>query len=81
LTPAVVAGVIRAPMKQRQSQPRSRQQPDTAQAPSFESAPWSPRELVLEEPHSSGGAPLRLEQNDHVVDVELDGDAILRQKL
>jgi hypothetical protein len=36
---------------------------------------------VLEEPHSSGGAPLRLEQNDHVVDVELDGDAILRQKL
>jgi len=68
-------------MKQRQGQPRSRQQPDTAQATSFESAPWSPRELVLEEPRSSGGGPLRLEQNDHVVDVELDGAAILRQKL
>jgi len=24
---------------------------------------------------------LRLEQNDHLIDVELDGDAILRQKL
>ena len=68
-------------MKQRQSQPWSRQQPDTAQAPSFESAPWFPRELVVEEPRSSGEPPLRLEQNDHVVDVELDSDAILRQKL
>ena len=68
-------------MKQKQSSPRPQRQPDTAEAPSFESAPWSPRELVLEEPRSSGGAPLRLEQNDHLIDVELDGDAILRQKL
>jgi len=68
-------------MKQRQSQPRSRQQPDTAQAPSFESAPWSPRDLVLEDPRRPGEAPLRLVQNDHVVDVELDGDAIVSDKL
>ena len=74
-------GVIRAPMKQKQSSPRPQRQPDTAQAPSFESAPWSPRELVLEEPRRPGETPLRLAQNDHVVDVELDGDAIVRDKL
>ena len=74
-------GVIRAPMKQKQSSPRPRQQPDTAQAPSFESAPWSPRDLVLEDPRRPGEAPLRLVQNDHVVDVELDGDAIVSDKL
>jgi hypothetical protein len=66
-------------MKQRQGQAGTRRQPDTVHAPSFESAPWSPRELLLEEPSRAGESPLRLEQDDHVVDVDLDGDAILRK--
>jgi hypothetical protein len=81
LTPAVVAGVIRTPMKQRQSQPRRRRQPDTAHTPSFESAPWSARELVLEELPRAPETPLQLAQNDHLVAVELDGYAIVRDKL
>jgi hypothetical protein len=36
---------------------------------------------VLEEPRRAAEAALRLEQDDHVVDVELDGDSILRNKL
>jgi hypothetical protein len=68
-------------MKQRQSQSPIERQPDTAEAPSFESAPWSALELVLEEPRRAAEAALRLEHDDHVVDVELDGDSILRNKL
>src|SRR2546428_10430292 len=73
-------GVIRAPMKQKQSSPRPRQQPDTAQAPSFESAPWSPRDLVLEDPRRPGEAPLRLLENGHVVTIQAEGGAHLRDQ-
>jgi hypothetical protein len=60
----------------RQSQPK--QQPGSARTPPFESSPWTARELVLEEPRRLSGPPLSLEQNEHVVDASLDGDAIRR---
>jgi len=52
-----------------------------ARTPPFEASPWTPRELVLEEPiRAAAEAPLLLEQNDHVVDVLLDGDSIRRTR-
>ena len=75
MTPAVVAGVIRTPMRQSERQPQT--QP--AHDPSFESTPWVAREVVLDERRDlQPEPPLALEQNDHVVDAALDGEAIRR---
>jgi len=64
-------------MKQTQRKHQGRD----ARTPPFEASPWTPRELVLEEPiRAAAEAPLLLEQNDHVVDVLLDGDSIRRTR-
>jgi hypothetical protein len=56
-------------------------QPQSVHTPSFESAPWVARELVLEEPgQPRQDPPLVLAQNEHVVDAPLDGDAIRREQ-
>lgn len=58
-----------------------RKQGRDARTPPFEASPWTPRELVLEEPiRAAAEAPLLLEQNDHVVDVLLDGHSIRRTR-
>jgi hypothetical protein len=63
------------------SQTERRSQPDSAEKPAFESAPWAVREVVVEEPQQAPhDAPLVLAQDDHVVDVALDGEAILRTR-
>jgi len=60
--------------------PRKHQGRDP-RTPPFEASPWTPRELVLEEPiRAAAEAPLSLEQNDHVVDALLDGDSIRRAR-
>jgi len=51
---------------------------DAPRLPAFERAPWRPQERVLEEPRSRATEPLRLAMGQHVVDVPLDGEAILR---
>ena len=64
-------------MKQTQRKHQGRD----ARTPPFEASPWTPRELVLEEPiRAAAEAPLLLEQNDHVVDVLLDGNSIRRAR-
>jgi len=60
---------------------QSERQPPTqpAHGPPFESTPWVAREVVLDEPPDlRPEPPLALEQNDHVVDAALDGEAIRR---
>ena len=62
---------MRQSERQRQAQP--------VHGPSFESTPWVAREIVVEEPPKmQAEPPLSLEQNEHVVDAALDGEAILR---
>jgi hypothetical protein len=62
-------------MRQTERQPQT--QP--AHDPSFESTPWVAREVVLDERADlQPEPPLALEQNDHVVDTALDGEAIRR---
>ena len=51
---------------------------DAPRPPGFEQAPWRAQERVLEEPRPRPEEPLRLAMDEHVVDVPLDGDAILR---
>jgi hypothetical protein len=53
-------------------------QASSVRAVSFERTPWLAQERVLEEPRREPEAPLRLEIEEHVIDVPLDGDAILR---
>jgi hypothetical protein len=68
---------MHAPMRNKrpaQAEPRS----VTPRSPGFERAPWRAQERVLEEPRSRTEEPLRLAMDEHVVDVPLDGDAILR---
>jgi hypothetical protein len=60
----------------RQSQRKQQQEP--VRTPTFEASPWSARELVIEEPGREPQPPLSLEQNEHVVDADLDGEAIRR---
>jgi hypothetical protein len=60
-------------------QTQRKHQGTDARTPPFEASPWTPRELVLEEPiRAAAEVPLSLEQNEHVVDVLLDGDSIRR---
>ena len=61
----------------RQSERRPQTQP--VHDPPFESTPWTAREVVVEEPRELQPAPpIALAQNDHVVDTDLDGEAIRR---
>ena len=60
---------------------QSERQPQTqpAHGPSFESTPWVAREVLVDEPRDlQREPPLALEQNDHLVDAALDGEAIRR---
>ena len=68
---------MRASMRnKRPTQAESRS--DVPRPPGFERAPWRAQERVLEEPRPRPEEPLRLAMDQHVVDVPLDGDAILR---
>lgn len=60
----------------RHSQRKQQNQP--ARTPSFEASPWTARELVIEEPRRVPEPPIALEQDEHVVDADLDGEAIHR---
>jgi hypothetical protein len=61
-------------------QSERKQQPQTVRTPSFEASPWTARELMLEDPGRVHEPPLALEQNEHVVDADLDGEAIRRTR-
>lgn len=54
--------------------------PEAMRTPSFESSPWVARELVVEEPRRQPEPPLRLAVNEHLVEVDLDGEAIRRER-
>ncbi len=54
--------------------------PEAVRTPALESSPWLAREVVLEEPRREPEAPLRLAINEHLVEVELDGEAIRRER-
>lgn len=56
------------------------QPPEAVRTPAFESSPWVAREVVLEEPRREPGSPLRLAVNEHLVEVDLDGEAIRRER-
>jgi hypothetical protein len=63
--------------------PHSRPSPaeskeSSVRSPAFERTPWLAQELVLEEPRPRPEEPLELAINEHVVDVPLDGEAIVR---
>jgi len=51
---------------------------EAPRSPGFERTPWLAQERVMEEPRPRPGEPLRLAMDQHVVDVPLDGDAIVR---
>ena len=53
-------------------------EPEAARTPAFESSPWTPREMALEEPARHPEQPLRLAVNEHLVEAALDGEAIRR---
>lgn len=55
-------------------------QPEAVRTPAFESSPWVAREVVLEDPGREPSPPLRLAVNEHLVEVELDGEAIRRER-
>lgn len=55
-------------------------EPEAARKPAFESSPWVARELVIEEPRREPEPPLRLAVNEHLVEVDLDGEAIRRER-
>jgi hypothetical protein len=52
--------------------------PDSAFAPSFEASPWVARERVVEEPPRPPEPPVRLANEEHVIDQPLEADAIVR---
>jgi hypothetical protein len=62
-------------MPQTLSQP----EPEANRTPAFESTPWMPREMALEEPRREPEPPLRLAVNEHLVEAALDGEAIRRE--
>jgi len=53
-------------------------QESSVHSPAFERTPWLAQERVLEEPRKRPEEPLELAINEHVVDVPLDGEAIVR---
>jgi len=53
-------------------------QAEVAHTPSFESAPWVAQERVIEEPPRAPEPPLRLANEENVVDGLLDGESIVR---
>lgn len=55
-------------------------EPEAVRTPAFESSPWVARELVIEEPRREPEPPLRLAVNEHLVEVDLDGEAIRRER-
>jgi hypothetical protein len=59
-------------------QAHRQQKPESLPAPSFEASPWVARERVVEEPKAAPDAPLRLANEEHVIDELLDGEAIVR---
>jgi hypothetical protein len=62
-------------------QTQRKHQGTDARTPQFEASPWTPRELVLEEPiRAAAATPIALEQNEHVIDALLDGDSIRRER-
>jgi hypothetical protein len=63
-------------MPQTSSQPP----PEAVRTPAFEQSPWLAREVVLDEPRRDPETPLRLAVNEHLVEVDLDGEAIRRER-
>lgn len=55
-------------------------EPEAVPTPAFESSPWVARELVIEEPRREPEPPLRLAVNEHLVEVDLDGEAVRRER-
>jgi hypothetical protein len=47
-------------------------------AVTFERTPWLAQERVLEEPRRRPEEPMQLADDDNVIDVPLDGEAIVR---
>jgi hypothetical protein len=63
--------------------PHSRPSPaeskeSSVRSTTFECTAWLAQERVLEEPRHRPQEPLELAINEHVVDVPLDGEAIVR---
>jgi hypothetical protein len=51
------------------------QSPELASTPSFESSPWLAADRTIDEPRRAPEPPLRLAQDDHVVEVQ-ESDSI-----
>ena len=58
------------------SQPNVQKPGSPIAPPAWESTPWIPRELIVEEPRQSPEPPLRL-SDEHLVDAPLSGDSIV----